>query len=50
MVFGLTWPQLEPTIYPNRGKYVNDYTIDAVSIDENEQSWINVYRSALFLR
>ena len=27
---GLTWPGLEPTIYPTRGENSNDYTNDVV--------------------
>jgi hypothetical protein len=30
IVFGLTWPGLEPTIYNTRGEHANHYTTDAV--------------------
>ena len=32
IVFGLTRPGLEPTIYRTRGKHVNHYTTDAVNL------------------
>jgi hypothetical protein len=32
LVFGLTWPKLEPTIYRTRGKHANNYTTDVVSL------------------
>ena len=30
IVFGLTWPGLEPTIYRTRGEHANQYATDAV--------------------
>ena len=30
IVFDLTWPGFEPTIYHNRGDYINHYNTDAV--------------------
>jgi hypothetical protein len=32
IVFVLTWPGLEPTIYPIWGEHANHYTTDAVLI------------------
>jgi hypothetical protein len=37
IVFGLTRPRLEPTIYRTRGEYANHYATDAVrSIEEGQ--------------
>ena len=33
IVFGLTWPRLEPTIYCTRGEHANLYASDAVHIN-----------------
>jgi len=30
IVFGLTRPEIEPTIYRTRGEHANNYTTDAV--------------------
>jgi hypothetical protein len=38
LVFGLTQPGLEPTIYSTRGKHANHYTTDAVSPDRDSNS------------
>ena len=35
IVFGLTWPGLEPTIYRIRGEHANHYTTDAVEVSLN---------------
>ena len=32
IVFGLTWPRLEPTIYRIRGEHDNHYTTDVITI------------------
>ena len=32
VIFGLTWPWLEPTIYRTQGEHANHYAIDAVLI------------------
>ena len=37
LVFGLTRPGLEPTIYCTRGDHTNHYTIDAVQIIDKER-------------
>ena len=37
IVFGLTWPGLEPTIYHTRGEHVNYYTTDAVKFYYRDQ-------------
>jgi hypothetical protein len=38
IVFGLTRPVLEPTIYRTRGEHANHYTTDAVTILDGVQT------------
>jgi hypothetical protein len=47
IVFGLTQPGLEPTIYRTRDEHANHYTTDVVSkdLDHNDQnSWFSSVR------
>ena len=41
IVFGLTRPGFEPTIYRTRGEHANHYATDAVNVQAKEDTWIN---------
>ena len=47
IVFGLTRPELEPTIYRTRGEHANYYATDAV--EENKRDMKQVQKSYLLL-
>ena len=57
IIFGLTWPGFEPTIYRARNDHTNHYTTDAIHVKRQSvsnslyqmgKSYTNVYIAELY--